>query len=78
MSRSLTISDELYQHLETTAKARGLDSIENLIAELIQRETVLIQHREAIDRINQRREQLFERYGEMLDSTDLIREDRDR
>ncbi|MBW4538924.1 MAG: hypothetical protein KME43_07215 [Myxacorys chilensis ATA2-1-KO14] len=78
MSRSLTISDELYDRLETTAKAQGLDSIERLLEEWEQREADLTQRRETVRRISQIRDRVFEKCGEMPDSTELIRQDRQR
>lgn len=78
MSRSLIISDELYDRLETTAKAQGLDSIERLLEAWEQREAELLQRRASVRRIEQIRDRIFKQCGEMPDSTELIRQDRER
>ena len=77
MSRTLTISDELYVRLEKEAQLRGL-SIERLIEEWERNETNLLQRKDIVREIDGLREHLFSKYGEMPDSTDLIREDRAR
>jgi hypothetical protein len=78
MSRTLTISDELYERLEAEARLRGLNSIECLLEEWERKETDLSQRKDAVRRIDNLRERLFTKYGEMPDSVDLIREDRAR
>jgi len=78
MSRTLTISDELYIHLESEAQSRGLDSIERLLDDWWQREGDLIRRKDVVRRIDALRDRLFATYGEMPDSIDLIREDRAR
>jgi predicted CopG family antitoxin len=77
MSRTLTISDELYARLEKEAQMRGL-SIERLIEEWERNEANLLQRKDTVREIDSLREQLFSKYGEMPDSSDLIREDRAR
>jgi predicted CopG family antitoxin len=77
MSRTLTISDELYARLEKEARVRGL-SIERLIEEWGRGEANLLQRKEVVREIDALRERLFSKYGEMPDSADLVREDRAR
>ena len=78
MSRTITISDELYARLEAEAQARGLKSVERLLEEWEQNGAALKQRRDVVQRIDSLRERLFARYGEMPDSVDLVREDRAR
>lgn len=87
MSQALTISDDLYAHLKNTAQSRGV-SIEELLRtwqntdrgseEEVDAETELRRRRMAVKRIATTRAELIARYGEMPDSTDIIREDRAR
>jgi predicted CopG family antitoxin len=79
MSRTLTISDDLYARLEAEARARGLNSVESLLEELKKTaEDGLKQRKNAVRRIDDLRESLFAKYGEMPDSVELLREDRAR
>ena len=77
MSRTLTISNELYDRLAKEAQMRGL-TIERLIAEWERGEANLIKRKDVVREIDGLREHLFSKYGEMPDSSDLIREDRAR
>ncbi|HYH85291.1 MAG TPA: hypothetical protein VEX60_07395 [Pyrinomonadaceae bacterium] len=77
MSRTLTISDDLYARLEREAQARGM-SIELLIEEWERNEANLLRRKDVVRGINDLRENLFSKHGEMPDSTDLVREDRAR
>lgn len=77
MSRTLTISDELYARLEREAQIRGL-SIERLLEEWQSSDASLHQRKDVVRGIDALREHLFSKYGEMPDSTDLLREDRAR
>lgn len=77
MSRTLTISDELYARLEKEAQVRGL-SIERLIEEWERNEANLLQRQDIVREIDVLREHLFSKYGEMPDSSDLVRDDRAR
>jgi hypothetical protein len=72
MSQALTISDTLYKQLETTARMRGLENIEQLLEIWQAREDELRQRRETVRRIDALRERLFTTYGEMPDSAVLI------
>jgi hypothetical protein len=77
MSRTVTISDDVYERLETTARRRGLQSVEQLLTEW-QPDDDLPARQATVDRIDALRERLFTQYGEQPDSTTLLREDRDR
>lgn len=78
MSRTLTISDELYGRLESEARSRGLKSVEELLDRLQSQQTDIALRRDVVRGIDYLRERLFARYGEMPDSVDLLREDRAR
>lgn len=78
MSRTLTIKDELYQRLKAEAGARGLESIEQLLEQHASNGADLGQRSEAVKDIDLLRNRLLAKYGEMPDSTNLIREDRAR
>jgi hypothetical protein len=78
MGRALTISDALYDRLETIARSHGLETIEQLL-EYWQASDERLRRRDAdVQRIDALRERLAEIHGQMPDSTDLIREDRAR
>jgi hypothetical protein len=78
MSRTLTISDKLYQRLEAEALARGFENVEQLLEEHASNGSDFPQRRAVVNEIDQLRNRLFATYGEMPDSTKLIREDRAR
>jgi hypothetical protein len=78
MSQTLTISDDLYQLLEAAARKRGLQTIEQLLRAWQEAEDERQQRRLAVQRLDAVRSQLFATYGEMPDSTALIRQDRER
>lgn len=78
MSRTLTISDELYERLEVEARVRGLVSVEGLLEQRANNGANLQQRAEVVNSIDALRNRLRVKYGEMLDSTVLIREDRTR
>ncbi|MDQ3650003.1 MAG: hypothetical protein M3458_06905 [Acidobacteriota bacterium] len=78
MSRTITISDELYARLEAEARTRGLNSIEHLLEEREQSESDLNERQRVVKRIDDLRERLFITYGEMPDSVELLRADRNR
>jgi hypothetical protein len=78
MSRTLTISDDLYARLEEEARTRGLDSVERLLEEWRHAEADLNQRQDVVRRIDDLRGRLFAKYGEMPDSVELVREDRAR
>ena len=78
MSRSLTISDELYARLESEAHNRGLNTIEELLSRWQGLEAGILQRKEIVEQIDQLRSRLLAEYGEMPDSVELLREDRAR
>ncbi len=82
MSRTITVSDELYVRLEEAAHKRGLDGVVPLLEQLedMQRlaDEALKRRRETVEWIDDLRARMFEKYGEMPDSVGLLREDRER
>lgn len=78
MSHNLVISDELYQRLLADAEARGLKSVQQLLEEPSENGVDVASRAAVVRDIDGLRERLFGRYGEMPDSTSLIREDRTR
>ncbi len=78
MSRTLTISDELYARLESEARKRGVKTVEELLDLLQSLETDIALRKNVVRQIDLLRERLFARYGEMPDSVELVREDRAR
>jgi Ni,Fe-hydrogenase III large subunit len=64
--------------LEAEARARGLNNIERLLEERAQSESDLNERQRAVKRIDDLRERLFVKYGEMPDSVELLRADRNR
>jgi hypothetical protein len=82
MSQTLTISERLYQQLETTARNGGFDDLEEFIQKLIEVWQAHIEElrrrQETVRRIDALRERLWRTYGEMDDSVELIRADRER
>jgi hypothetical protein len=78
MSRTLTISDELYARLESEARSRGLKTVEELLDQLQVLEADVARRTEVVQEIDSLRDRLFVRYGQMPDSVELLREDRGR
>ncbi|MEK6324938.1 MAG: hypothetical protein AABN33_25120 [Acidobacteriota bacterium] len=78
MSRTLTISDELYERLESEARKRGVKTVEELLDRLQSLETDIALRENVVRRIDLLRERLFARYGQMPNSVELVREDRAR
>ncbi|MCL5996735.1 MAG: hypothetical protein M1546_11865 [Chloroflexi bacterium] len=78
MNKMLTISEELYNQLESTSRHYGYDNVEQMLAALLLKQDELRQRQETASQIDILREQLLVKYGKMPDSTDLIREDRAR
>lgn len=78
MSRTITISNELYAKLEAEARMRGLSSIEQLLEKLQDSETELLRRKEVVREIDDLRNRLLAKYGDMPDSVELLREDRAR
>ena len=78
MARTLRISNALHARLQAAARARGFDSVEQLLDVWQSEEVELRRREEAVHQIDALREQLFTVYGEMADSTALVCEDRAR
>ena len=77
MSHTLTISDDVYDRLTSTARRRGLSSVEELL-ETWQSHDDLQTRQTAVARIDALREHIFNTHGEQGDSTALLRDDRAR
>ena len=82
MEQTLTLSERLYRQLESTAHNGGFDSIDEFIQKLIEvwqaHTQELYQRQETVGHIDTLRERLFATYGEMKDSVELVRSDRER
>ncbi|MFN8487218.1 MAG: hypothetical protein U0350_06470 [Caldilineaceae bacterium] len=78
MQQALTISDQLYQRLQVTARENGLSSIEQLLEYWQKRESTLKRRREIVRNIVAIREQLVHEHVEFPDSVALVQEDRAR
>jgi len=81
MNQTLTISENLYNRLLFESQSRSL-SIEQLIEWIVEewerRESELRQRQEAVREIHELRDRIFAKHGEMPDSVELLREDRNR
>lgn len=83
MVKTLTIPDKLHKALEDAAKESGTEASVDKYAERILAEVLIsskegIRYRlELIGRIEKLHDYMKERYGIVVDSVDLIREDRD-
>jgi hypothetical protein len=77
MSRTVVVPDDVYERLEHTARRRGLQSVEQLLTEW-QPDDDLQMRQATVGHIDALRERLLAQSGEMPDSTDLLREDRER
>jgi hypothetical protein len=75
--QTLTISEEFYHRLAAEARLRGL-SIEQLLEDWERKESELRRREEAGRRIDAIFERMAAKYGEMPDSAELVREDRER
>jgi hypothetical protein len=79
MSKTLTVSDEVYSGLEAVAKRQGMESVERLLESWsAAAEAELEERHQAVRRIQELSRHLYEKYGEMEDSTLIVREDRAR
>lgn len=81
MNQTLTISESLYSRLQTGAQLRGL-SIEQLIEQVVEewerKESELRRRAQVVEEIDEIYEKMRAKYGQMPDSVELIREDRER
>ena len=78
MSRTITVSDELYSRLAAEARIRGCGSIEQLLEQWQASSSQPLYRKEVVREIDDLRERLFAKYGGMPDSVELLREDRAR
>jgi hypothetical protein len=78
MSRTLTVSDDLYRQLGMSARRSGVSSIEDLLAVWQARADELNQRQQVVQETDALQKRLFAVHGEMPDSTELLREDRER
>jgi hypothetical protein len=78
LSRTLTISDALYDRLASSAPMHGMASIEQLLEAWQAREDELFSRYEVVRRIDALRDRLFASYGELPDSMAFLREERAR
>ena len=77
MSKAVDFSEEIYTQLQKTARNLGFDTIEQLVKQWL-REAELRRRHELGRRIDNHREEMLAKYGVMSDSTELIRQDRER
>ena len=75
---TLIISDTLYGKLQASACKRGFKDIEGLLELWLNREEKFTERKQVVHLIDNLRKSLYEKYGLMADSTDLIRRDRER
>ncbi len=78
MSQMVIISDSLYARLEAEAQKRGLANIEQLLETVHTADEEVVRRQAVVRRVTALREQLYAKYGEMVDSAELVRQDRDR
>ena len=78
MSRVLTLSDDLYDKLETAAQRCGLAQIDQLLEQWQAADEERAKRDEVFQRILALNDQMRAKYGVMPDSVELIREDRGR
>jgi len=76
MSVTLTVSEKTYQKLEDVARRKGFEDVEKFLDEW--EDIELANRREVVDRIIKFQKKMGEKYGVMPDSTELLREDRER
>ncbi|MGH9949956.1 MAG: hypothetical protein ACRD6X_22535 [Pyrinomonadaceae bacterium] len=83
MSVTLTISDETFQRLKFAADAKGKKDVGEFLEDWQNdEETIsdeeLAEREQLVSKIDAFRNQMFAKYGQMHDSTEYIREDRQR
>lgn len=80
MNKTISIPEELYDELGRSTHSRSLDSIEHLIRELLEQNKAdeLRRRRDAVQAILQLHERMTAKYGLVDDSTELIRQGRER
>jgi hypothetical protein len=82
VDRTITVSEETYVRLESAARRRGLNGVEQLLETVADPPPMDAderrRRREAVAAIDAHRDAMLEKYGVMPDCTELIREDRER
>lgn len=78
MQHVLTISEELYQKLQSSAQENGLSSIEKLLENWQKRESALKQQQVLVQPIVALRTRIQNSSNLFPDSVALLREDRER
>jgi predicted CopG family antitoxin len=80
MTKTIAIPEDLYHELEQSAQSRKLSNIVQVIRELLEqsRAEELKQRRDAGQAIIDLHERMKTKYGLVDDSTELIRQDRER
>lgn len=78
MSKTLSISDDLYERLEYVARQKGLYNIEQLLESWQTAEVNLYKRQETVNKIDALRNRLYHKHGQMPDSVTFIQEDRAR
>ncbi|HEY0737706.1 MAG TPA: hypothetical protein VGD69_22500 [Herpetosiphonaceae bacterium] len=76
MSQTVVVSDNLYQRLQTEAQRRGLSRVEDLLEQWTPGGESDHQRHEAVREIRAFRERMHTKYGDAIDSVDLLRADR--
>jgi hypothetical protein len=77
MSKTVAISDGAYDNLVLRAEAQGFSSVEAFLEQWASVSSDASRS-DAVDRIRQVQAEILAKYGPMSDSTELIREDRNR
>ncbi|MCR4316266.1 MAG: hypothetical protein NUW37_07960 [Planctomycetes bacterium] len=78
MSQRLIFEDGVFERLEELARERGFESVEELVLELLPLKSGEVDPNELVSSIDEIRKNLLDKYGEFPDSTEILREDRDR
>lgn len=78
MSQTITISDTLYVRLEGIARDHGFQNIEQLLESWQIGDTEWQNRQRIVQQIDQLRDQMFNKYGEMQDSVEILHDDRSR
>ncbi len=80
MDKTISLPEDLYDELEESARNRKLDSIAQVIRELLKQNKAEEQRQryDAVQAILELHERMAAKYGLVDDSTELIRQDRER
>jgi hypothetical protein len=78
MSQTVIVSDNLYKRLQTEAHRQGLNGVEDLLELWTAGVHSDHQRRETVREIRAFRERMHTKYGEAVDSVELLRADRMR